>query len=32
MLPYVLTILVLMFSAGRVRKPSALGVAYERES
>ena len=32
MLPYVLTILVLIFSAGRVRKPSALGVAYERES
>ncbi len=32
MLPYLLTILVLMFSAGRVRKPSALGVAYERES
>ena len=32
MLPYVLTILVLMFSAGRGRKPSALGVAYERES
>ncbi len=32
MLPYVLTILVLMFSAGRVRKPSALGVAYELES
>jgi len=32
MLPYVLTILVLIFSAGRVRKPAALGVAYERES
>ena len=32
MLPYLLTILVLIFSAGRVRKPSALGVAYERES
>ena len=32
MLPYLLTILVLMFSAGRVRKPSARGVAYERES
>ncbi|HOU40330.1 MAG TPA: ABC transporter permease [Promineifilum sp.] len=30
MMPYVLTILVLMFSAGRVRKPSALGAIYER--
>ncbi len=30
MLPYLLTILVLVFSAGRVRKPSALGQAYER--
>ncbi len=30
MLPYVLTILVLVFSAGRMRKPSALGVPYER--
>jgi simple sugar transport system permease protein len=30
MLPYVLTILVLIFSAGRVRKPSALGRVYER--
>ncbi len=30
MMPYVLTILVLMFSAGRVRKPSALGTIYER--
>lgn len=32
MMPYVLTILVLMFSAGRVRKPSALGAIYERGS
>jgi len=32
MMPYVLTILVLVFSAGRVRKPSALGQAYERGS
>lgn len=30
MLPYVLTILVLVFSAGRMRKPTALGVPYER--
>ncbi len=30
MLPYVLTILVLVFSAGRMRKPSALGTVYER--
>lgn len=30
MMPYVLTILVLVFSAGRMRKPSALGVPYER--
>lgn len=30
MLPYVLTIVVLIFSAGRVRKPSALGAPYER--
>ncbi len=30
MLPYILTILVLIFSAGRMRKPSALGVPYER--
>lgn len=30
MMPYVLTILVLVFSAGRARKPSALGVPYER--
>ncbi len=30
MLPYILTILVLVFSAGRMRKPSALGVPYER--
>ncbi|WP_374687458.1 ABC transporter permease [Promineifilum sp.] len=32
MMPYVLTILVLVFSAGRMRKPSALGQAYERGS
>ncbi len=30
MMPYLLTILVLMFSAGRVRKPAALGAIYER--
>ena len=30
MLPYLLTILVLVFSAGRMRKPSALGTVYER--
>lgn len=30
MMPYVLTILVLVFSAGRVRKPSALSTVYER--
>lgn len=30
MMPYVLTILVLVFSAGRMRKPAALGVPYER--
>lgn len=30
MMPYVLTIVVLVFSAGRVRKPSALTVPYER--
>jgi ABC-type uncharacterized transport system permease subunit len=30
MMPYVLTIVVLIFSAGRMRKPSALGVPYER--
>lgn len=30
MMPYLLTILVLVFSAGRMRKPSALGVPYER--
>jgi simple sugar transport system permease protein len=30
MMPYVLTIIVLIFSAGRVRKPTALGTAYER--
>jgi len=30
MMPYVLTIIVLIFSAGRMRKPSALGVPYER--
>ncbi|HMT19741.1 MAG TPA: ABC transporter permease [Promineifilum sp.] len=30
MLPYALTIVVLIFSAGRVRKPSALGAPYER--
>jgi simple sugar transport system permease protein len=30
MLPYVLTIIVLIFSAGRVRKPSALSTVYER--
>lgn len=30
MMPYVLTIVVLIFSAGRVRKPTALGVPYER--
>ena len=32
MMPYVLTILVLVFSAGRMRKPSALGTPYERGS
>ncbi len=30
MMPYVLTILVLIFAAGRMRKPAALGVPYER--
>lgn len=30
MMPYVLTIVVLIFSAGRVRKPTALGTPYER--
>jgi simple sugar transport system permease protein len=30
MMPYVLTILVLVFSAGRVRQPSALTKVYER--
>lgn len=30
MMPYVLTIVVLTFSAGRMRKPSALGKPYER--
>ena len=30
MMPYLLTILVLIFAAGRMRKPSALGVPYER--
>lgn len=30
MMPYMLTILVLIFAAGRMRKPSALGVPYER--
>jgi simple sugar transport system permease protein len=30
MMPYVLTIVVLVFSAGRVRKPAALTVPYER--
>lgn len=30
MLPYILTIVVLVFSAGRVRAPSALTVPYER--
>jgi simple sugar transport system permease protein len=30
MMPYVLTIVVLIFSAGRVRKPTALGAPYER--
>lgn len=30
MLPYLLTILVLVFAAGRMRKPSALGTVYER--
>jgi len=32
MMPYVLTIVVLTFSAGRMRKPAALGVPYERGS
>ncbi|MBP6015630.1 MAG: ABC transporter permease [Candidatus Promineofilum sp.] len=30
MMPYVLTIVVLIFSAGRVRTPAALGTPYER--
>ncbi len=30
MLPYILTIVVLVFSAGRMRKPAALGTVYER--
>ncbi len=30
MMPYVLTILVLIVAAGRMRKPAALGVPYER--
>jgi len=30
MMPYVLTIVVLVFSAGRVRNPTALGTPYER--
>ena len=32
MMPYLLTILVLIFSAGRTRKPSALGSVYERST
>ena len=32
MMPYVLTIVVLVFSAGRVRTPTALGTPYERGS
>ena len=32
MMPYVLTIVVLIFSAGRVRTPAALGTPYERGS
>jgi simple sugar transport system permease protein len=32
MMPYVLTILVLIVAAGRMRKPAALGVPYERGS
>jgi ABC-type uncharacterized transport system permease subunit len=30
MLPYVLTIIVLIFSSGRVRQPAALNKPFER--
>jgi simple sugar transport system permease protein len=31
MLPYVLTILILAISAGKVRPPAAEGIPYEKE-
>jgi len=31
MLPYVLTIIILALSAGKVRPPAAEGIPYEKE-